>query len=257
MHELALVTAFMAGLLGSTHCLTMCGGIASALGATRATGSRAGYPLLYQCGRLTSYAAAGGLAGALGLAAGAGLALARWGQVLRLGTALVVVLIGLDLALGAGARLRLLRLPERAGARLWRRVAPLVTRALPASGSARAFTLGLLWGWLPCGLVYSVLLAAAVAGGAAAGSTVMLAFGIGTLPAMLSLSYAGAHLGLGDGAVARLFGALIVACGLWSASMPIAMLRAPMTTLPHGSAPLPAMSGMDMPGMDMPRTPGH
>jgi sulfite exporter TauE/SafE len=268
MHELALMTAFVAGLLGSTHCLTMCGGIASALGATRAAGSRAGNALLYQCGRLASYAAAGALAGALGLAAGAGFALARWGEVLRLATAGVVILIGLDLALGAQGRLRLLRLPERVGARLWRRVAPLVTRALPASGATRAFTLGLLWGWLPCGLVYSVLLAAAVAGGAAGGSAIMLAFGVGTLPAMLSLSYAGAHIGVRDGALARLFGALIVACGLWSASMPIAMLRGAMAVHPAGDgqaatnpagASMPGMNmpGMSMPGMDMPGMGGH
>jgi sulfite exporter TauE/SafE len=250
MHELALATAFMAGLLGSTHCLSMCGGIATALGATRASATRLGYPLLYQCGRLASYAAAGGLAGAIGLAAGAGLAVARWGEVLRLATALIVVLIGLDLALGTSARVRLLRLPERAGARLWRRLAPAVTRRLPMAGPARAFTLGLLWGWLPCGLVYSVLLAAAVAGGAAGGSAVMLAFGVGTLPSMLALSYAGAHIGARDGLTARLFGALIVACGLWSASMPLAMLSGP--------APSAAgMPGMDMPGMSMPAMSGN
>jgi sulfite exporter TauE/SafE len=253
MPELALVTAFMAGLLGSTHCLTMCGGIASALGATRATGAHRGYPLLYQGGRLTSYAAAGGLVGALGLAAGGGFALARWGQVLRLATAAVVVLIGLDLALGSGMRLRLLRLPERAGARLWRRILPIVTRVLPAAGTARAYALGMLWGWLPCGLVYSVLVAAAVAGSAAAGSAVMLCFGLGTLPAMLGLNYAGAHLALRDGALARLLGAVIVACGLWSASMPIAMLRAPATSqVPAvaGAAEMPVMPGMSaMPGM--------
>lgn len=247
MHELALVTAFMAGMLGSTHCLTMCGGIASALGATRAPGAHRGYPLLYQCGRLTSYAAAGGLAGALGLAAGSGFALARWGQVLRLATAAVVVLIGLDLALGSSIRLRLLRLPERVGARLWRRTLPMVTRTLPAGGSARAYTLGMLWGWLPCGLVYSVLVAAAVAGSAARGSAVMLSFGLGTLPAMLGVNYAGAHLGLRDGTVARLFGAVIVACGLWSASMPLAMLRAPPVSHVTGSAGMSEMPGM--PGM--------
>jgi hypothetical protein len=247
MHELTLLTAFMAGLLGSTHCISMCGGIASALGATRASGARGAYPLLYQCGRLASYAGAGALAGALGLAAGAGFALARWAEVLRLATALIVVLIGLDLALGTGARVRLLRLPERAGARVWRRVAPAITRVLPTAGSGRAVALGLLWGWLPCGLVYSVLLAAAVAGSATAGSAVMLAFGIGTLPSMLSLSYAGAHVGLRDGTLARLFGALIVACGLWSASMPLSMLSGhPM------HIKMPPGTSMDMPGMSMP-----
>src|SRR5208282_6463780 len=138
---------------------------------------------------------------------------------------------------------------ERWGALVWRRVAPAARTVLPVRPGARALALGLLWGWLPCGLVYSVLLAAAVAGGAAAGSAVMLAFGIGTLPSMLALSYAGAHVGPRDGAIARLFGAVIVACGLWSASMPLGMLtgRAP-TQYGMTMAPGSSMPGMEPPG---------
>lgn len=224
MHELALITVFLAGLLGSTHCLAMCGGIATALGATRATGARAWQPLLYQLGRMTSYSIAGAIVGAIGAAAGFGFALSRWSEILRLATAFIVVIIGLDIALGKTTRAHWLRAPERAGASLWRRIAPAATRALPAGAHTRALALGLLWGWLPCGLVYSALVAAAVAGSAVRGSLVMIAFGLGTMPAMLGLSYAGTHLPRPETTLARLLGAVIVSCGLWTAALPIAVL---------------------------------
>jgi uncharacterized protein len=224
MRELALATVFVAGLLGSTHCLAMCGGIATALGAARTGAAGRWQPLLYQLGRIISYGIAGAIVGTLGAAAGLGLAISRWSEILRLATALVVVVIGLDIALGGARRARWLRAPERLGAMLWRRIAPAARAALPASPGARALALGLLWGWLPCGLVYSALLAAAVAGGTAGGSATMIAFGLGTMPAMLGLSYAGARLPRPDGTLARMLGAIIVACGLWTAALPIAVL---------------------------------
>lgn len=92
----------------------------------------------------------------------------------------------------------------------------------PAFG--RAFARGLLWGWLPCGLVYSARFAAAVAGGAMRGSATVIAFGLATMPAMLGLSYAGSRLQQRDETFVRLLGAIIVACGLWTATMPIAVL---------------------------------
>jgi uncharacterized protein len=220
--ELAALTAFLAGLLGSTHCLVMCGGIATALGASARRS--AWQPLLYQLGRLTSYAAAGAVAGGLGAAAGFAFAVSRWSEWLRLATAVVVVVIGLDISFGARARTAWLRAPERWGARLWRRIAPAAGRWVPTSPAARALTLGMLWGWLPCGLVYSVLIAAAVAGSAARGSATMLAFGIGTLPAMAGLSYFGGRLPGRDSAWARLLGSCLVACGLWTATVPLAVL---------------------------------
>jgi sulfite exporter TauE/SafE len=225
MSELGILTALIAGLLGSAHCVAMCGGIATALGMTRAgEDPRRTRPLLYQLGRITSYGCAGALAGALGAATGAVLAIGGWSEILRLATALVVVIIGLDIALGAGTRARWLRAPERVGALLWRRVAPALGGLVPTRPALRALSLGLLWGWLPCGLVYSVLLAAAVSGSASGGAAIMLAFGLGTLPAMLGLSYAGARLPRAHGSFARVLGALIVACGLWTATMPIASL---------------------------------
>jgi len=224
MHELTLVTALLAGLLGSAHCAAMCGGIATALGTVPGA-ARARRPLhLYHLGRIASYASAGAVAGALGAAAGFAFEISRWSEVLRLATATMVVVIGLDLALSGSTRGRWLKLPERWGARLWRRLAPLTHASLPASASARALALGLLWGWLPCGLVYSVLLAAAVAGSAAGGAATMLVFGLGTIPAMAGLSYAGARLPRPGGSLARLLGAALVACGLWTAVMPIAAL---------------------------------
>lgn len=236
MTELAWMTAFLAGLLGSGHCLTMCGGIAAALGAGGAR--RTWQPLLYQLGRLTGYAIAGGIAGAVGAAAGFAFALSRWSELLRLATAAMVIVIGLDIASGSGTLTRWLRVPERFGALLWRRFAPAARTWLPASPGLRALALGVLWGWLPCGLVYSVLLAAAVAGGAARGSATMVAFGLGTLPAMSGLSYLGRHLPRRDGTLARLLGATLVACGLWTATLPLAFLTGAQPHAHHHDLPM-------------------
>jgi uncharacterized protein len=222
MHELALGSAFVAGVFGSAHCVAMCGGLATALGMQR-NGTLRARPLLYQLGRVTSYGAAGAIVGSLGAVAGFALDASKWSEVLRLGTALIVVLIGLKIAFGPHLRGPWLRAPERWGALVWRRVAPLASR-LPVQPALRALTLGLLWGWLPCGLVYSVLLAAAFAGSALAGGATMVAFGLGTLPAMLGLSYASGRFTPPGGALAPLLGSVIVACGLWTASMPIAIL---------------------------------
>jgi uncharacterized protein len=224
MHELTLVTALLAGVLGSTHCFSMCGGIATALGAVPGGASRTRQVLLYHCGRVASYATAGAIAGSLGAAAGFAFDVSRWGEILRLATAVMVVVIGLDIAWSGSSRGRWLKLPERWGAQLWRRVAPRARSPLPASPYTRALVLGLLWGWLPCGLVYSVLLAAAVAGGGASGAATMIAFGLGTVPAMAGLGLVGARLPSPGGTLARLLGAALVACGLWTAVLPIAAL---------------------------------
>jgi sulfite exporter TauE/SafE len=238
MHELTLIAAFSAGLLGSTHCLAMCGGIAAALGgATRER--RWWQPLLYNGGRTLSYAVAGALAGAIGAAAGFAFTISRWSEVLRLATALVVVVIGLDIGLGSSARTRWLRAPERWGALLWQRLMPARRLHWPSSAALRALLAGIVWGWLPCGLVYSVLIAAALAGSAPSGAAIMIAFGLGTLPAMTGLSYAGVRLPRPDGTAARLLGAVLVACGLWTAIGPIAQLTG------RHAHQLHAIAGMD------------
>lgn len=221
MDELALLTAFTAGLMGSGHCAAMCGGIATALGATRAAGAPAWLPVAQQLGRIGGYAVVGGIAGALGLAAGAGFGALRWAAVLRLATALVIVAIGLDLVLGGGLYARWLRAPERWGGVLWRRLAPRLHGWLPAQPLPRAVLLGAFWGWLPCGLVYTVLLAAAVSGGAWRGASILAAFGLGTLPTMLGLSLAGARLTPRGRGFKRFAGAVIAASGLWTAALPL------------------------------------
>jgi sulfite exporter TauE/SafE len=251
MFELTFATAFVAGLLGSGHCLAMCGGITTALGTAQAGRAPFWQLLVYQLGRISSYGVGGAIVGAMGAAAGMAFETSRWSAGLRLATALIVVLIGLDIAVGTTARVRWLRAPERWGALVWRRVAPAARTVLPVRPGARALALGLLWGWLPCGLVYSVLLAAAVAGSAARGSATMMAFGLGTLPTMLGLSFAGARLRFTGGMLSRLVGAVIVACGLWAATMPIAVLSgAPVQH--HHLMPMPSMDQRAGATMTMP-----
>ena len=98
-----------------------------------------------------------------------------------------------------------------------------ISRSAPPA--LRPLLLGLLWGWLPCGLVYSLLLAAAVAGGPVRGAATMVAFGLGTVPAMAGLAFIGTRLPRPGGALARVLGAALVACGLWTAIVPLAVLN--------------------------------
>jgi sulfite exporter TauE/SafE len=227
MHEVLWMTALVAGLLGSAHCLGMCGGIATALGATTpGRAARGTLSVLYSCGRITSYGLAGAVAGAFGVATLSALGGSHWAEVLRLCAGGMVVVIGLNIALGYSSRVRWLRAPERWGAALWRRLSPHLGRWLPQAALPRALAVGFLWGWLPCGLVYSALLAAATAGNALSGSITMLAFGAGTLPAMAGVGYLGSRLHLRPPrrGAARIVGACIVLCGLWITAMPIAVL---------------------------------
>ena len=176
------MAVFLIGLLGGVHCIGMCGGIVGALTLQTPRRSRAwSMHLAYSAGRIASYAAAGAIMGLIG---GAGLMFKHILPVQLLFYVLAnLVLIGLGLYL-AGLANQLARL-ESLGAWLWRRVQPYSARFLPADTPAKAFALGMLWGWLPCGLVYSVLASALVSGSAASGAGVMLAFGLGTLPNLL------------------------------------------------------------------------
>jgi sulfite exporter TauE/SafE len=171
---------FIVGLLGAGHCAGMCGGIVGALSlqSPQSGGVSLLVHLAYNLGRITSYAAAGLLAGALGQAAGDLLALQ---QGLYLFASLMLVVLGLYL-LGATQTLTWL---ERGGQAVWQRIQPLTARFLPVRGVAQALPLGMLWGWLPCGLVYSALTTALAAGSAGKGALLMLAFGLGTLPNLL------------------------------------------------------------------------
>ena len=180
--EAQFAAAFLIGLLGGVHCVGMCGGIVGAL-TLQAPRRRHAWDLhlAYSAGRIASYAAAGAIIGMIG---GAGL---LFNHVLPVQLLLYVLanlaLVSLGLYL-AGLGNPLTRV-EALGAWLWRRVQPYSAKVLPADTAVKAFVLGMLWGWLPCGLVYSLLATALLSGGALSGAAVMLAFGLGTLPNLL------------------------------------------------------------------------
>ena len=183
MIEFSLLTALLAGLLGGVHCVGMCGGIVAAF-SFRADGTPPPFRLhlAYNLGRVSSYAIFGAAAGALG----ASLKLAAFLPVQTLLYVLaqgVMILLGLYLA---GFN-RWVLVFERAGGALWNRVRPLFQRLLPVRSLPQALLAGMAWGWLPCGLVYSVLVSALAAGSAPSGAALMLAFGLGTLPNLLGM----------------------------------------------------------------------
>jgi len=170
---------FLVGLLGGTHCVGMCGGIVSAL----SLGAPARWSMLlsYNSGRILSYGVAGAIAGALGAASMGLEGQVPVRQILFLLANLMLVALGLYLL----GMTRTLAFTERAGQHLWRVIQPLTKRFLPVRTVAQAFPLGLLWGWLPCGLVYSALTSSLTAGSSGRGALMMLAFGLGTLPNLL------------------------------------------------------------------------
>lgn len=214
MSAAALTAVFLVGLLGGGHCLGMCGGIVAAL-TVRLPRDRPRWSLhlAYHAGRITTYSLAGALAGGIG------------GTVLLLGGALPVqvalyvlaqlMLVALGLYLLGLPRY--LQLFERAGRSLWGRIQPAASRLFPVRAPARAYSVGLLWGLLPCGLVYSVLVTALVSGSAASGALVMLAFGAGTLPSLLAAGTVFPALRRsGGGRLARrAAGGVVIAFGLF------------------------------------------
>ena len=172
--------AFAAGLLGGVHCVGMCGGIAGALAAS-ARGSPWRRIAAFNLGRIGSYAAAGAIAGGVGVAAQAFGPAATLQVALFVVAHVLVVLMGLYVAGWGGAIIRL----ESAGSALWRRIEPLRRAFFPIDTDVRALGAGAVWGWVPCGLVYGMLPLAAASDGVARGAFVLAAFGAGTLPGLL------------------------------------------------------------------------
>ncbi len=179
--------AFLVGLLGSGHCAAMCGGIATALEMAldpRDRG-RVAARAAYQVGRLCGYAVAGAVAGGLGTglfalaARHTALAVSQWL------TALLMILLGLYLS---GLWRAPLASVERVGLAAWQALAPLRARMLPVRTVVGALRMGVLWGFLPCGLVYSALALALASGDAVSGALTMLAFGAGTVPALVLIT---------------------------------------------------------------------
>lgn len=212
------VAAFAIGFMGSLHCIGMCGGISSALTTAVMPGTstlsrQLGYPFLYSLGRIASYAVAGGIAGLLGaqfrdLLGGHGPSL------LRIFAGVMMILLALYLS----GWWQILNHLERAGARIWKKLAPWTRHLIPVNSPAKALLLGLLWGWLPCGLVYSALAWSVGADSPVEGALLMLYFGLGTLPAMIGVGvFSHALHDWARSQSTRSFAALLLlAFGIWT-----------------------------------------
>ncbi|MBX6391985.1 MAG: sulfite exporter TauE/SafE family protein [Burkholderiales bacterium] len=227
------LTAFLTGLLSGVHCIAMCGGVVSALsmsargraavrvqgGGAAALGGAASWSarvpvqIAYSGGRILSYAVAGAVAGGIGGTVLLTQSVLPAQMVLAVLANSLLMLLGLHLA-GIGGWVAQL---ERLGAPVWRRLAPLGRRFMPADTAPKAFAVGTLWGWLPCGLVYSTLALALMSGGAGEGAMVMLAFGLGTLPNLVMAGLAIERLQplLRRTGVRRGAAALVFALGVW------------------------------------------
>lgn len=216
----SLAAAFLVGLLGGVHCVGMCGGIVGTLTAGLPTNARSSlarvfpYQLAYNGGRIVGYTLAGALMGTLGTLTIEALPLHYAQRALYTLAAAFMILLGLYL----GGWWHGLARVERLGAALWRRLEPLGRRLLPIRNPSQAVALGFVWAWIPCGLVYSVLIWSVSSGSAIEGALLMLAFGLGTLPNLLTLGMlAGAAARFADHPrVRQVSGALVIAFGLYA-----------------------------------------
>lgn len=208
-----LISALILGLLGGGHCLGMCGGLMGALTLAippEQRGRRLQLLLAYNLGRILSYAAAGLLFGLAGWAVASSPA----AMLLRIVAGLLLISMGLYLGGWWSGLTRI----EALGRGLWRHIQPVASRLLPVSSLPRALLLGALWGWLPCGLVYSTLLWAASQGDALDSGLLMLAFGLGTWPVLLATGMAAERLTalLRRRGVRMAGGLLVILFGLWT-----------------------------------------
>lgn len=213
MIELSLISAFLVGLLGGGHCVGMCGGIVGAVSMhLPQSKSKAPFLLAYNTGRILSYTLAGSIAGLVGASSFFLQNVLPIQHVLYGISSFILIALGLYLA-GIWHGVTYL---EGAGKFIWKMLQPYSKRYIPVQNIKQAFFLGSLWGWLPCGLVYSVLIAAIATGSAVSGGLLMLAFGLGTLPTLLTMGMAAVKLKafLQNVWIRRVSGLLVLGFGL-------------------------------------------
>lgn len=223
---LGYTSAFMIGLLGSAHCVGMCGGISASLSMAVPVGPgfrlrQSALILTFNIGRISSYVLIATL-----LAVVSTTAVDTWatlGPILRTLAGSLLIVMGLSL----GQWWQGIHHIERLGAPLWQRLAPVTRRFVPVTGASQALCLGLVWGWLPCGLIYSTLGWAVLQPTVGSAALTMLCFGLGTLPSMLATGFAASaiqslrtHLGF-----RRLTGALMVLFGIWTLPVTVQILN--------------------------------
>jgi uncharacterized protein len=214
---LSYSSAYLIGLLGSTHCLSMCGGISASLSMALPVG--AGYRrrqtlmlLAFNSGRIASYVLIATLVAFLSTRAAD--QYASLGPVLRSIAGVLLILMGLSM----GQWWQGIRYVERLGAPVWRKVSPMTRHVVPVNRVWKALALGSLWGWLPCGLVYSTLGWAALQPSVQSAAGTMLFFGLGTLPSMLATGYAASWINRikSHTRFRQLGGVLLIGFGLWT-----------------------------------------
>lgn len=218
--ELSLATAFVTGLLGSTHCIGMCGGIVGALtmgidpSVRQSRLQMLPYLSAYNVGRIASYVVAGALAGFIGQQFIDATTPDVFVPVGHYVSALFMIALGLYL----GHWWMGLTWLEKAGSHVWKRIEPLGRGLLPVRTAGNAALVGLLWGWLPCGMVYAMLSWALMSGGPQQGAFIMLAFGAGTLPMLMAMGSVGAWLSRStrNPWVRKIAGFVAIAFGIYS-----------------------------------------
>jgi len=224
-NPVSYTSAFLLGLFSTVHCVGMCGGIIGALSLSLPLEiRRQRLPMLafvttYNIGRIISYSLAGLVAGAIGTAALASAGLDQGHSALRAVGIAMMIAIGLYLA----GWLPQLAIVEKIGVPLWKKLEPLGRSLLPVTSLPRAMAYGLVWGWLPCGLVYFVLLWALTTGDAVRGALTMLAFGLGTLPTLLATGFMTSWLTrfARSATARRVVGLLIIAMAIGSLFIPM------------------------------------
>jgi len=221
-----LMSALLIGFASSAHCVFMCGGISAAFRAApdQAPGRQNLLGLTFQLGRLLSYGLTGVLLGGLVVTAGQ---VSDVGLLLRILAGLLLIGMGLYLANFWHGLAWL----EKPLAPIWKKLSAYASRWLPVRKISHALMIGAIWGWLPCGLVYSTLAWAATASSTAWESgLLMVAMGAGTLPAMLGISFFSRIM---SKKITRTSAGLILCLfGLWTLWMPLQNLM-PETAI-HG-----------------------
>jgi len=218
LSETGYLFAFFMGLFGSLHCISMCGSIAGVLTFSLPDKTRrnrpvlAGYLGFYNLGRLFSYSIAGALAGGFGSQLLSVIRPEHGHLVLMLTATSMMVAVGFYLA-GWFPRLSYI---ERIGIPVWKKLEPLGSRLLPVKTPLHALLYGMIWGWLPCGLVYSALFLALSQGNSLQGLILMFIFGLGTLPSVMGTGFFAASIlqYAQNSRVRRFAGVLLIALAL-------------------------------------------
>ncbi|MCX7086058.1 MAG: sulfite exporter TauE/SafE family protein [Methylococcales bacterium] len=181
--------AFMMGLFSSLHCIGMCGSIIGTLTLSLSPEIRNNKKLLlpfvfnYNFGRITSYALAGALIGSIEALLSMPLGDFNGHRFLQILSAIIMAGAGVYIA-GWFPRFAYI---EKAGVNIWKQIEPYGRKLIPVKNHTQAYLFGMVWGWLPCGLVYSALALAATSGDVTKSAFTMLAFGLGTLPAVMGI----------------------------------------------------------------------